>query len=1654
MAYEAELFNVDPYYDDYDADKKFLRMMFRPGYAVQARELTQLQTLLQTQIQRFGDHVFEDGSIVFDGQVNENYLRYARVTSLAGTTDITDFIGTDIVAGDTVARVVHAELGLSSSDTDNLPVLFFEYLNGGTAFAAGDVLAATSAADVALAATITGATTGTQLAIGEGLLVSVNQGIRYVEGYFVVNDAQKIGAYDLTGASGSEIRVFDTPTTRIGFNVQKTFVTADDDTTLNDPAFGYYNYAAPGSDRFKIDLPLIQYPFDPTDTSTTDNFSRENFIEFIRVQDGVTIKKEKYPDYAVLEDTLARRTYDESGHYHIDPFDLSVVTRGLSADKLGYVLDPGKAYVYGYEFETQAPTRLVVDRPRTSTNQSNQGIVPGYGTYLKAEINSSLTAAWSALDLNEEPEIIFAYTPASATGPIGKGRLRDLAYQADGTVRAYVYGLGFISPFSLTHANTIFLKGYNTDASEYILSITGGTAQEFGNRTGLVFPVPVGKAVKEITSVDYAVTRSFPNIAFTHSGGTTAQATINLSTELTFGASAHNLFPNWNTPQAFPDEDLVVVGMTGQIYSGEVTSVGGRKSISIVVDDVAAGFTAHVVTAIEMDYDTDYYKRTKTLVTESITLTGATAQFKSDPYSRPYLILNGLADVQSILSITGTSGGATNTNVTTAFYLDGGQTDELYGWSRIYLNKGLSQAGYTGAYDVTLTRYSHSGDLGPFSVDSYPDYENIPTYTSKSTGIRYNLRDCLDFRPTLQSDGTVAGHTPPSNTNVNDNEFAYDHYLGRIDRILLNANKQFSVVEGIPAVNPVPPAYVPEAMNLHLVNLDAYTFTGSDISTRMLENRRYTMRDLDDFGRRLTEIERWIILHTLEHDALNTMILDDQGVPMPVLGVLVDQFYGHAVGDVEDPAHNCSVDYRSGELRPPFNNRVFGMGSGVAAGTTFTSDGIAMLNVASTSIEVSQPQKTTNIILNSAGVISYQGYMKCSPPGSIWFDDNTPPYIRNNIEGENDGWVRSERQEQGFGIHWLDWENHWFGRMGDVANHSYVFENEDDRSIPVLSGEIDFGTIRTGSNTNDYTNSEENETVNMSVVPYMKETDIEISAYGLKPFTQMYVFFDDDNFSPTGTGALDYTYISGGSTKATAINLRTDTYGRLSNIYIKVPAGQYLTGKKKIRLTDSPSNTVGNTTTAADFLFAAHGRQINQTNEVVTTRYPIIKRESVRTENIVTTLTEGSGTNAGEISLAGLNDPMSQVFWVDETRFPGGMFVKAVRVWLSKNGETNGFMPVTLQLKPTLQDQYPHPAVVFPFGEVVKHVQDIPDNGSPVTFEFTTPLWLTSGGVYAISIHTNSTKVKVDTAVVGSLLAGETTDGQRATRPPYLGGFYRMKSGSNFERSFNEMLRFNLVSCKFASSGTFDLEGLTGTDYGASFIPHHYYTKVLRRQPPTTSVSLSEEGVVSPSGFQTIPNTTLLTRPASTSINNNFGFSTIRATMSRGSNEYTSPFLDISRSAIATVENEVTPQGLTAQESLSSPTSANARYITRKVVLDEGLEARNLQVRMSLCNYIENRTVNNCEVQVWAKYFQAPALADEFDDYIEASLDDATYEQLTAEAVPLSVNGNDFKEHVFNLRPTMADGDPRFGAFVIKIVLLSSDGRFVPKVKNLRIIAV
>ena len=66
--------NVAPYFDDYDPSDDFYRVLFKPGYPVQARELTGLQSILQNQIAKFGQHFFKEGARVIPGNTGYTQL--------------------------------------------------------------------------------------------------------------------------------------------------------------------------------------------------------------------------------------------------------------------------------------------------------------------------------------------------------------------------------------------------------------------------------------------------------------------------------------------------------------------------------------------------------------------------------------------------------------------------------------------------------------------------------------------------------------------------------------------------------------------------------------------------------------------------------------------------------------------------------------------------------------------------------------------------------------------------------------------------------------------------------------------------------------------------------------------------------------------------------------------------------------------------------------------------------------------------------------------------------------------------------------------------------------------------------------------------------------------------------------------------------------------------------------------------------------------------------------------------------------------------------------------------------------------------------------------------------------------------------------------
>ena len=242
----------------------------------------------------------------------------------------------------TVARVVHATL---ASGDDSI-TLFVQYISG-SVFAAGASLTA-SGGKTATVASSNDANGKTP--VGFGSIVSIEDGIYYIKRHFVTVKAKTI----VLNKYSPDVS-FD-----IGLLVTESLVSSGTDSSLNDNATGTPNESAPGAHRYSITAAL---------SSQAVNATSGNFVLIARLESGIITKNARTADYNVLEDELARRTFDESGNYYVNPFKATVKTHQASspdATKLTTVVEPSKAYVRGYEIETLANTNVHVDRARTS----------------------------------------------------------------------------------------------------------------------------------------------------------------------------------------------------------------------------------------------------------------------------------------------------------------------------------------------------------------------------------------------------------------------------------------------------------------------------------------------------------------------------------------------------------------------------------------------------------------------------------------------------------------------------------------------------------------------------------------------------------------------------------------------------------------------------------------------------------------------------------------------------------------------------------------------------------------------------------------------------------------------------------------------------------------------------------------------------------------------------------------------------------------------------------------------------------------------------------------------------------------------------------------------------------------------------------------
>lgn len=509
MAQKTNL-NVSPYFDDFGEngvgarDKNYYKVLFNPGRAIQARELNTLQSILQDQIESFGSNIFKEGSVVipgaptFDDDFNAVRVNPAQF-GVPVISYLENLVGQRITGQSSNVSATVQLVQLPNSEVSDA-TLYVKYRDSGnnneiTPFEDGEGLIAADNivyGNSTITAGETFATTLAENSTATGSAASVADGIYFVRGTFVRVPKQTIILDYYT----------NTPSYRVGFNVSEEIITSQDDDTLFDNASGFTNFAAPGADRFKISLNL-------TKKSLTD-LNDVDFIEILRVRDGAILLIETKTQYNIIRDYLAERTFAESGHYVVDPFEVSLNNSlnnrlgndGIffpsqqtdqgntpSDDLMCYKLSPGEAYVKGYDITKEGITVLDSPKPRTTETIEGSAVPFTLGNLLRVNNVSGTPALGASVNLFFE-RLIAGVAPGAAslcgTAKAYAFTVTDAAYTGASTnfdlylfdIQTYVE-LTFstpLTPAELPEGSRI--KGMSSGATGYVVTAGSGILNE------------------------------------------------------------------------------------------------------------------------------------------------------------------------------------------------------------------------------------------------------------------------------------------------------------------------------------------------------------------------------------------------------------------------------------------------------------------------------------------------------------------------------------------------------------------------------------------------------------------------------------------------------------------------------------------------------------------------------------------------------------------------------------------------------------------------------------------------------------------------------------------------------------------------------------------------------------------------------------------------------------------------------------------------------------------------------------------------------------------------------------------------------------------------------------------------------------------------
>ena len=495
--------NIAPYYDDFSEDKKFNKVLFRAGRPLQSRELTQTQSILQNQIERFGSHMFEEGSLVTGAESDVDLeIFYVKVNSANpnsnGSANVEDYRKTfhnKFVRGKS-SGVVGKVFTSSEETTDDAITLFVKFHSQGTdsnnsvVFYSGEELQECTLGEDGTV-TVNSANNNeftikpkTDSPVGRSSIASISEGIIFARGFFCKVDAQTLILEKYSGK----------PTYRVGLTIAESLLSSADDTTLLDNSSGTTNENAAGADRLKLDFTLSKY--------TLDTANDVDFVELVRVNQGIIELKITRPIYNEIENSMARRTFDANGDFVVRQFTHSLrehlddttnrgyytSTNGGDVDKFVMQVSPGKAYVKGYEIDKIGTTPIPFNKARSTVTLNNTNTPVRLGNKLRiTNVHSLPEFGNESGDASISPfkEVTLWDTTISSdgteptSGKIGFARLRNIdlqsgtassqEYDANSVWNLYLFDIKMLTKLSGT------LSGTFTEGDQVVGGTSGAT---------------------------------------------------------------------------------------------------------------------------------------------------------------------------------------------------------------------------------------------------------------------------------------------------------------------------------------------------------------------------------------------------------------------------------------------------------------------------------------------------------------------------------------------------------------------------------------------------------------------------------------------------------------------------------------------------------------------------------------------------------------------------------------------------------------------------------------------------------------------------------------------------------------------------------------------------------------------------------------------------------------------------------------------------------------------------------------------------------------------------------------------------------------------------------------------------------------------------